>query len=729
MRKYFIFLIYFFFCFNLFAQEKPPAAPIEEVTDEYHGVKITDPYRYMEDLEDVRVKSWFKSQADYTRRILDSISGRKAMFDRMKELDERESEYISSLKITGNDRYFYKKLSVGDEQAKLFYRDGYSGKEIMLFDPETHNTESGKNYSVSSFSPSWDGKKITFEVSEDGTEQATMYIMDVDNKRFYPETIDRCWLSSPSWLPDNNRFLYNRLKSDDIHRDDFLLDSKGLLHTVGTSPLEDKEIFSREKYPELNIGREEFPIVVIDSEFDEYVFAFPATVDKFENFYYTPISDMEKEKIPWKTLTSKDDQVTGFCIQGDDLYLKSAKNASNYQIIKTKMKNPDLSDAEVVVPETDEVLGNYELTEDALYFVKTRNGVDARFYRYELNTGQIKQIELPVQAGRATLSSKGPYYPDVWVTVAGWTTDDKRFRFNPAKGDFIEEPMYKNAEYPEFSNFKAEELVISSHDSAQVPLSVIYKKETSLDGNNPLLMTGYGAYGSIYRPFFSPILYSWILDGGIVAFAHVRGGGEKGDAWHKGGFKTTKSNTWKDFIACAEYLIDKRYTSSEKLAIMGGSAGGILIGRSITERPDLFAAATALVGSMNAVRFEETPNGPGNVAEFGTIKDPDEFKALLEMDAFHHIKDGEKYPATLITAGLNDPRVIAWVPGKFAARLQVANASDKPVLFKVSYDIGHGHGSSRTQWLNEYTDVFSFFMWQLGHPAYQLKTKKIDQNF
>lgn len=234
-------------------------------------------------------------------------------------------------------------------------------------------------------------------------------------------------------------------------------------------------------------------------------------------------------------------------------------------------------------------------------------------------------------------------------------------------------------------------------------------------------MIGYGAYGISNTPGFSPYRLLWTNNGGILAIAHVRGGGELGDQWYKAGYKTTKPNTWKDLIACAEYLIKEKYTSPQKIAINGGSAGGILIGRAMTERPDLFAVAIPEVGCLNPLRAEESPNGPVNAPEFGTVKDSVECMALIEMDSYLHVRDGVKYPATLITAGMNDPRVIAWQPGKFAARLEAANASDKPILFLTDFEAGHGIGNTKTKDFEKLADKFSFALWQTGNPGFQIK--------
>jgi prolyl oligopeptidase len=231
------------------------------------------------------------------------------------------------------------------------------------------------------------------------------------------------------------------------------------------------------------------------------------------------------------------------------------------------------------------------------------------------------------------------------------------------------------------------------------------------------------------NPFFYPNYLEWTRQGGVLAIAHVRGGGELGDEWYKAGYKKTKPNTWKDLIACTEYLHNNNFSRPDKTMIQAGSAGGILVGRAMTDRPDLFGVVIPQVGCMNTLRGEFSPNGPGNIPEFGTVEIEEEFLALKEMDSYHHVKDGVKYPATLITAGMNDPRVIAWQPGKFAARLQASNGSDKPVLFRVDYESGHGQGDSKSKQFEKNADSFSFALWQMGHPDYQSikqKEKPVD---
>ena len=286
---------------------------------------------------------------------------------------------------------------------------------------------------------------------------------------------------------------------------------------------------------------------------------------------------------------------------------------------------------------------------------------------------------------------------------------------------FSEENFEQNIIPTELKNVSVKEIEIPSHDGTMVPLSIIQSNNIKLDGNNRVLMTGYGAYGISDNPYMDRFLLNWINTGGVYVIAHVRGGGEKGDSWHKSGFKTTKPNTWKDFIACTEYLIKKKYTSPKKLAIWSGSAGGIMIGRAITERPELYKAAIIRVGLLNTLRSEFAPNGKNNVKEFGTVNDSIEFKALYKMDAYHNIKNGVKYPALMLTAGMNDARVAAWQPAKFAARLQNATNSVNPILLSVDFEGGHGFEAEKNKRNKETANILSFALWQTGHPDYQPK--------
>ena len=463
------------------------------------------------------------------------------------------------------------------------------------------------------------------------------------------------------------------------------------------------------------------PIVVYDKN-NHFLFALPVTVDRRLKVFVASADDINQSTIPWKPLITEDDDVTNFTTDHGHVYLLTSKRAPNYKIIKIALEQPNLENAELVIPENNEAtIEDFGMTKDGLYYTISENGVKQELYLLANGEKTAQNLKLPTTAGRIDLSYKGLDYSDLWVSLSGWTADNIRYRYDSKLKTFSEESLFPIMGYPEFKDLIVEELMVPSHDGAQVPLSLIYDKNLKRDGNNPVMIFGYGSYGISLMPFFSPGYLLPTTKGAIFAIAHVRGGSELGDNWYKSGFKTTKPNTWKDLIACTEYLIDKKYTSSKKVAIYSASAGGILIGRAMTERPDLFAVAIPEVGSLNSLRSEFSPNGPINIPEFGTVKDSIGFFGLHEMDAYQHIVDGVNYPASLITAGINDPRVTYWEPAKFAARLQAANASDKPILFSVDFESGHGMGDSKTIYYESMADIASFFLWQTGHMEFQPK--------
>jgi prolyl oligopeptidase len=303
------------------------------------------------------------------------------------------------------------------------------------------------------------------------------------------------------------------------------------------------------------------------------------------------------------------------------------------------------------------------------------------------------------------------------ITVSSWLQPPVVYEIDAATGEVRKSVFNGDVRYPEMADLVVEEVEVPGHDGTMIPLSIIHRRDIKLDGSSPCILEGYGAYGISWNPEFSP-RYSVANRGVVVAYAHVRGGSEKGEAWYRAGYKTTKPNTWKDFISAAEYLIARGYTSPERMTGRGTSAGGVLISRAVTERPDLFAAAVVNVGVANAMRVEFSPNGPVNTPEFGTVKDAIEAGALFEMDGLQHVTPGVRYPAILGVGGWNDPRVAPWEPGKFVAAIQQASTSGRPALMLVNYDNGHFTEEKSVTYRN-FANQFAFALWQAGLKDYQ----------
>lgn len=711
----------FLMSFAVTAQElvKPEPLPQKIVTNTYYDVTLDDPYQYLENLDDATVLAWMKDNASYATSILDNISGKQAMFNKIKELIERQAASISSLRITDDGTYYYLKRVPGEEISKMYKRNGYKGDETLFFDPTQYNKEEGVTYTISSITPNIKGDKIAVSVAANGSENPELLIFKSSGEQ-YDEILQLA--DGVSWHASGDSFFYIKLNSADIKDVNRQIYTSNYVHKVGTDQSMDKAYFSKENYKPLNIFESEFPYIMYSKRANKNIL-FAGSVDKNSKMY---IED-EVGSQDWKPVISRENKVTAMDLNASDVYYLTYNDAPNYKILKAPIENPKYSNAEVVVSESrTETISDFVLTKDGLYYATVENGVQAKVYFLAYGEVNSKKLELPFTAGRADLSVRDSDFSEIWINISGWTSPDKRYLYDPKGNTFNYQPLSTPVEYPELENLVAKEVMVKSHDGVMVPVSIIHNKGLKMNGGNPAVIYSYGSYGISTEPFFSPITLAYTMYNGVLVVPHVRGGGELGDAWHKAGQKLNKPNTWKDGIATAEYLIEQGYTNADKLAIFGGSAGGIFVGRAITERPDLFAAAAPMVGAMNTVRMEETPNGPVNAPEFGTVSDPEEFKGLLEMDSYHHLVPGTDYPAMLITAGMNDPRVIAWQPSKFAAKMQHDNKGDSPILFYTNFDGGHGGRTTLTQTINDFSNIFSFFYWQAGHPDFVLNEKVKD---
>ena len=439
---------------------------------------------------------------------------------------------------------------------------------------------------------------------------------------------------------------------------------------------------------------------------------------EFSALYTVPVTELQGEQTPWRKIADREDKISSFDVHGDDLYLLTFKDAPRFKVGKTSLSNPECAKAATIVPPGEAVVRTINAAKDALYVQLTDGGI-GRVLRFAFqNDGKAEEVRMPF-AGSVSLSGVHPRLKGVLLTLTSWTKAPLIFEYQPGSGALRDTKLQPLGRYDDPEDLETKEAKVKSHDGVMVPLSIVHKKGLKLDGRNPTLLRGYGAYGISSDPQFDVRSLAFLERGGILAIAHVRGGGEYGEEWHMAGFKKTKPNTWKDFNACAEYLIQSKYTSPQYLAGTGASAGGILIGRAMTERPDLFAVAIPAVGCLDMLRAETTSNGVPNIPEFGTVKDPEEFKALFEMSTLHHIKDKEKYPAVLLTHGINDPRVEPWHSGKVAARLQATTSSGKPILLRLNYETGHGIGNTKRQAQEEFADEVSFIFWQTGVKEFQ----------
>ncbi len=699
------------------AQYSYPQTKTVDSSETYFGVTYKDPYRWLEYLQKPEVGQWFKAQADYTSSVLNKISGRDQLISEWKELDKLQPAKYNG-RIFKGGRYFYRKTMPGENVGKLYYREGLNGKEELLFDPTTFIP--GKLLTLENAAPSYDGKKIAFSYSEKGAEMATIRFMNVDTKELYKDSVFPVWFEF-TWTFDNKAVLYNWIRNADFNDVSSRLNPKTRLHVLGTDESKDLDYFSNESYPELKIDSNIYPTIYLNDDAEKYIFGALRSVQNEMVLHYAPVPGSYDEKIKWKPLSKESDKLVRSVItKGDDMFAITYKDAKNYKLVYTSLKNPDWGNAKTIAPEQkDKTLESADYSKDYILMIHS-DGINNTLSKYNLNTKKTAQVKLPFSGtiNIACLNTKSNKWT---VGITSWIKPYTEFSYDAETDAFSPDAFNKPPVFPAaFNDLKVEEVEVKGHDGVMIPLSIIYKKGTKLDGKNVCQVESYGSYGYSFRPFFSMTRMTLATKGVVIAFPHVRGGSEKGQEWYKAGFKATKPNTWKDFISCAEYLVSKGYTSPEKMAGTGTSAGGILISRAITERPDLFAAAICNVGCANALRLEFSANGPVNVPEFGSVKDSVECRALYEMDGIQHVVKNTKYPAVLGVGGWNDPRVEVWQPGKFVAAVQQASSSQKPVLMKVNYDNGHFTEDKNVTFAN-FADQYAFSLWQCGHPDFQLK--------
>ena len=695
------------------AQWNYPSTKMEDSINNYFGKTITDHYRWMEHIDDKSVQDWFKKQGEFSRNILKNISGRDSLFNQFVALDKLQSTSYSGMVLI-DSLWFYKKRKAGDPVASLYYRKMKHGKEVLLFNPM--NFRKGHTLNIKNFTPSIHGSNITIETAEGGGEVATIRIMNVATKKFYNDSLAPTLYGVTGWVNDNS-FMYTAHTSFKEDAVEFHLNLKSMFHVIGTDRANDLEILSAAKYNQLAIAPEDICYVALDNE-EKYLIGFLFTAANELRAYYAPVTTIQNKTIPWKLLFKKEDQVTNFFTHGTDLYMLTYKDAPNYKITQTNIETPDITNAITIYKEGKDKINDISGTKDFLIITLT-DGINNNLVKYNFQTAATESILKDLQ-GQVSVAFSGHKTDSTIIGVTSWNKPYSLYDYNVVTNQNSKSIFNEAIQYPGLDNISVKEVEVASHDGVMVPLSILYNKNIVLNGNHSCILTGYGCYGYSYSPYFSIMNLALVNQGVVLAYAHVRGGGEKGENWHLGGYKTTKPNTWKDFIACAEYLIKSGYTTKERLAGTGTSAGGILIGRAITERPDLFAAAVCNVGDANALRSEYGTDGPANSKEYGTEKDSTECMALIEMDALNHVQKGTKYPAVLCATGINDARVAPWQPGKFAGALQNASGSGKPVLLRV--DLNNGHFTeNRLVTYSNFADQDAFMLWQTEDPGYQLK--------
>ena len=705
-----------------------PVAAVRNVTEQLHGVAVSDPYRYMENVKDPQVQAWLKAQGDAARSTLDRIAGRDTFLSRIEALDAEQGDVVREVVRTADGTVLYLQRSRGERQFKLMLRRGLQGTGQALVDPELLAKRTGVPHAINYFSPSWDGQHVAYGVSAGGSENASLHIVNVLSGKQMGQSIPRVPEGSVGWLPDSQSLTYNQLKKPKPGEPEteYYQDSRVMWLRLGQPHSRTVAVFGPTVTRNLGLGRLDVGTLQFRPG-SPWMLARTTDTTVPEGFLFvarvTDLRDAGKRPVPWRKISQFDDKIIDVALKGDDAYLLTHANAPRNRVLKLNLSQPELARAqEVAVPPPDGVLEGFVLSKTAIV-ASVREGTAIGVRRYAAGDTAGVAVPMPYPGAAQVHNDPAQAFDDVIYSLGGWTQPARIWRFDGKKNEEIR--LSDSGQSGEPFDVEVQDVRVKSHDGAMVPMTLLHKKGLQITpatgskaaSGHPTLLMGYGAYGFSQTAHYATSERVWLEQGGVLAFANVRGSGVRGQDWYRAGHKATKANTWKDGIACAEYLIAQGYATPATLAVMGGSAGGIFAGRAITEAPALFAAAVLQVGVMDAVRAEESANGITNISEFGSAKNPAEFPALLEMSTYHQIKDGTAYPAVMLVHGLNDPRVDVWHSAKAAARLQAASSSGKPVLLRLDAQAGHGMGSTNTQRQALSADVYSFLLWQMGRAA------------
>jgi prolyl oligopeptidase len=683
------------------AMAAAPVARVEPVTDTYFGEAVVDRYRWMENDKDPDWLPFLKGQNQAARAVLDTLPKRDVLLARIQQLSG-DTTAPSSVQRAGN-RLFYQQRPAGANNFKLYVRE--NGKDRLLVDPTKLDTKTS-HISLDWWRASPDGSKLVYGLSKDGSEDSILQIMDVRTGAILPERIPNTQAAEPEWLGDGSGFFYNQLTGK-VDTPERFLDSQARFHKLGQDPLKDPILMARGRDANVQFEKIQAPYIITVPH-SNYAVLMLTDVRSEKRLLVAPLKDVLKGKAQWKPVAGFADEVTDFDLHGDDLYLLANHGHPRGHLLKTSAKAPSLKDAQEVLPESPLVLRGTARASDGLY-VKAMDGGIGKLLK--LAAGQkAAEVALPFDGTLGAWSTDADK-PGAAIVLSGWLQPTGIWAVD-AQGKVADTGITPKPAI-DTSAYVTERRFASAKDGTRIPYTLIYKKGLKHDGSNPAFISAYGSYGAAaYTPAFAGRTLALVDQGAIVGYANVRGGGEYGRDWHRAGQLENKPNTWRDLIAVCEDMNKEGYTAPSHMAIGGRSAGGITMGRALTERPDLFAAVVSGVGWHNPLRYVAEQNGYAEEPEWGAISDPAGYKALKSIDSYQAVVDGTKYPAVLLTTGVTDPRVAPFHPAKMAARLQAATASGKPVLLRVDFDAGHGLGSTRAQQDQEAADTYAFILSQ-----------------
>jgi prolyl oligopeptidase len=687
-------------CGTLAAQQQPPAAPVRPVAETWFDTTVVDPYRWMEDLRSDEATEWLKAQDVFARAYLGGLPRRAGLVERIPAASRALGTPAHSY-VRAAGKHFYIRQVVGTG-ATLFVRDT-DGAERALLNVAAYSTPEQRRF-IRTFEVSPDGRLLAVTLPDAAYEDLFTVIIDTESGAEIGERLLSLWIHE--WLPDSRTAVL--LSLPELHPDvpvrRRFANGRLVRLRAGEPHTAAALVFGPESAPELDwVSDPPSPRLILSAASEHAFVRIARGADVPFVVYSSSRAAVESGTPQWRRIADEDAEVHGIHLHGDDLYLLTTRGGTNYRLVRTSAGQPDIAGALELDLSGHGVISGLGLAEDALYVNTMHGGIDA-LLRIQHRTRHAESVPLPMEASIVGLSVS-PHEPGALFQLTSWTVRPAAYGYDPTTRT-VSALGLSDSHTEQFNDIEVTRVQVPSHDGTLVPLTILHRRGLELDGRHPTILNGYGAFGVAIKPATDWRAAEWVRQGGVFAYPHVRGGGEFGREWHVAGKAETKSNSWKDLIACAEYLVAEGYTSPARLAALGASAGGLLVGRAITERPELFGAAVIEIGVLNTLQRERSNSYADG--EYGSPHTPEGFRALLANDAYHHVRDGVAYPAVLLTHGSSDPNVQVWHSMKFAARLQATSTSDRPVLLRVSFGQGHGTQAS------DYIDIFAFLLEQLG---------------
>jgi prolyl oligopeptidase len=677
----------------------PNTRKVEQI-DDYHGTRVSDPYRWLEDTSSPVVKSWIDEQNLLTQSFLNDIPAKDRIRKRLTALWNYPRAFAPQ-KVRGS--YFQLRNSGLQNQDVLYVMDSLEGEKRTLLDPNELSTDG--TVALTNWEVSKDGNWLAYATNNSGSDWQFWRVRDVKTGTDLPDKIEWSKFSNVAWHPDNSGFFYCGYDQPEENEtyEGLNLNQKVLFHRLGTDQAEDQLVYQRLDQPEWGYD----PIVSEDGKY--LILHISQGTDTRNRLFYREL-DFEGEFTEQISDLEANYQFLGN--DGSLFFLQTNYRAPRGRLISIDTQNPHKPSWKTIIPENNDAIENAKIVNEQFIVIYLHDAYHL-ISRFGLDGDYLGEIALPMIGSIFSLDHElylfGDRFNDeLYFTFNSFTLPPTVLRYSFFDDRCIE--IDKPALDFDFSSYQTEQVFVTSKDGTQVPMFIIGSKDILKNKKNPTLLYGYGGFNISLSPNFLVSRLVWLELGGLLAVANLRGGGEGGEEWHQAGSLLNKQNVFDDMIACAEYLISENYTSSDKLVIEGRSNGGLLVGACITQRPDLFGAALPAVGVMDMLRFHQFTIGWAWVSDYGSAQDPEQFKVLYAYSPLHNIEKGISYPATLATTADHDDRVVPGHSFKFIAALQCAQAGDAPVLIRVQTKAGHGFGKPTKLLIEEQTDIFAFLV-------------------